>query len=408
MGTRYSAPVGRTIHHGATATLGRVGIFGRVTARQRLRRATEESLSVPTFSARLDCTPWVIGGLWPAELSADNPATVALAEYLKADLQRIAGAANDELRAIGAGLGYAARREAEARVIKEARDRAARRVESTMRQVRQLPRDARPDRDLDATRVLPVVRDDPPVVRGPSSASAPAQSVDGQQPAGTAEMAPGVHGDRLQHLLAFVARQEPRLSWAVGECPDGSTMLVTDLGQGWIPPGIALPDGVRLLAPQRRRGRAADLLGGSTRVVTYTPGDPTRWSSDQPDPQASRQPMELPEVEDLDWELRVASHGREGLPRLVNTIARAVASGAEIPDQEIDLLRVQLDTVRYQVLAQYPDVDPAQLLNCMLLAALDGRVSGDPVSANYHFAWFAKLDASPAGERDESRPEGTA
>ncbi|MBX9641674.1 MAG: DUF5632 domain-containing protein, partial [Mycobacteriaceae bacterium] len=250
------------------------------------------------------------------------------------------------------------------------------------------------DRDLDTTRVLPVVRDDPPLVREPAPVSAPAQSADGQQPAATAEIAPGAHRDRLQHLLAFVARQEPRLSWAVGECPDGSTVLVTDLAHGWIPPGISLPDNVRLLEPQRRRGRAADLLGATTRVVTYTPGDPTRWSSDHPGPQASRQPLELPDVEDLDWGLRVASHEREGLPRLVNTMAKAVASGGQIAEQEIDLLRVQLDTVRYQVLAQYPDVDPAQLLNCMLLAAIDGRVSGDPVSANYQFAWFAKLDAS--------------
>jgi hypothetical protein len=112
-------------------------------------------------------------------------------------------------------------------------------------------------------------------------------------------------------------------------------------------------------------------------------------------------------VEDLDWELRVASHSRDGLPRLVNAMAKAVASGAEIAEQEIDLLRVHVDTARYQVVAQYPDVDPAQLLNCMLLAALDGRVSGDAVSSNYHFAWFSKLDASPAADRGETGAERT-
>lgn len=377
-----------------------MGIFGRITARQRLRRATQESLSVPTFSAPLDCTPWVTGGLWPAELSAaGNSETATVAGYLKADLQRIAGAANDELRAIGrAGMEYTARRDAEARVIDEARDLAVRRVESTMRHLRRQRQDADPRADMDKTQVLPAIRDEPP-------APAPAQSTDGQQPAEVADSSAGTADDRLQGLLAFVARQEPRLSWAVGERPDGTTVLVTDLAHGWIPPGIALPDGVRLLEPQRRSGRAVDLLGATTRVLTYTPGDPGRWSSDAPDPQTSAQPLELPAVEDLDWELRVATHGREGLPRLVNAMAKAVASGADIVEQEVDLLRVHLDTVRYQVLAQYPDVDPAHLLDCMLLAAIDGRVSGDPMSANYHFAWFAKLDATPTGSRGETGPE---
>ncbi|RUP07100.1 MAG: hypothetical protein EKK34_00385 [Mycobacterium sp.] len=404
-----------------------MGIFGRITARQRLRRATQESLSVPTFSAPLDCTPWVIGGLWPEELSAGNSETAILAGYLKTDLQRIASAANDDLRAIGrAGMDYAARRDAEARVIDEARDLAVRRVESTMRQLRQLRQDPEPARDMDKTQVLPAIRDEPPPQREdgkypPGSMDTtqvlpairddppapPPPSRDGQHPAEPPESPAETDDDRLQHLLAFVARQEPRLSWAVGERPDGTTVLVTDLAHGWIPPGIALPEGVHLLEPQRRSGRAADFLGPTTRVVTYTPGDPARWSSGAPDPQPSVQPFALPALEDLDWELRVATHWREGLPRLVNTMAKAVASGADIAEQEVDLLRVHLDTVRYQVLAQYPDADPAQLLNCMLLAAVDGRVSGDPVSANYHLAWFVKLDSAPAGNRGENRPETT-
>jgi hypothetical protein len=159
-----------------------VGIFGRITARQRLRRATQESLSVPTFSAPLDCTPWVTGGLWPAELSsAGNSETATAAGYLKADLQRIAGAANDELRAIGrAGMEYTARRDAEARVIDEARDLAVRRVESTMRHLRRQRQDADPRADMDKTQVLPAIRDEPP-------APAPAPSTDGQQPAEVAD-----------------------------------------------------------------------------------------------------------------------------------------------------------------------------------------------------------------------------
>ncbi len=377
---------------------GKVGIFGRITARQRLRRATQESLSVPTFGAPLDCTPWVIGGLWPSELSPGTAETATLAAYLQADLQRIARSANDELRAIGrAGMEYAVRRHVEAKVIDEARDRAARRVESTRRQLRQLQQEAGPGSDLDTTKVLPAVRDEPPVPE-------PTRS-EGPQRAGAAAGPAGTDHDRLRRLLTFVARQEPGLSWAVGERPDGTTVLVTDLAHGWIPPGIAVPEGVHLLEPQRRPGRAADLLGATARAVTYTPGDPARWSNDFPDPRTSERPLQVPAVEDLDGELKVATHSREGLPRLVSTMAKAVASGADIVDQEIDLLRVHLDTLRYQVLAQYPEVDPAQLLNCMLLAAIDGRVSGDPVSAHYHFAWFAKLDAAPAADRGKTRPQ---
>ncbi len=123
-----------------------MGIFARISARQRLRRATQESLSVPTFNTPLDCTPWVIGGLWPEELSPASAETATLAEYLKVDLQRIARSANDDLRVVGrAGMDYAARRDAEARVIDEARDLAVRRVESTMRQLRQMRQHPNPN-----------------------------------------------------------------------------------------------------------------------------------------------------------------------------------------------------------------------------------------------------------------------
>jgi hypothetical protein len=65
-------------------------------------------------------------------------------------------------------------------------------------------------------------------------------------------------------------------------------------------------------------------------------------------------------------------------------------------EEQVDLLRVHLDTARHQVLIQYPDVGPALLLNCLLLAATDSVVSGDSISANYHFAWFQKLNGPPA------------
>jgi hypothetical protein len=81
---------------------------------------------------------------------------------------------------------------------------------------------------------------------------------------------------------------------------------------------------------------------------------------------------------------------------MVHTVARAAAAGTGVAEEEIDLLRVHLDTARYQLLIQYPNVDPALLLNCLLLAGTEGAATGDAVSANYHFAWFQKLNA-PAG-----------
>ncbi|MGA8331003.1 MAG: vegetative cell wall protein precursor, partial [Mycobacterium sp.] len=39
-----------------------MAIFGRNTARQRLRRAAEQSLQSPAFSSPVDCTAWVTGG----------------------------------------------------------------------------------------------------------------------------------------------------------------------------------------------------------------------------------------------------------------------------------------------------------------------------------------------------------
>ncbi|MGH3594976.1 MAG: hypothetical protein ACRDUT_03225, partial [Mycobacterium sp.] len=119
-----------------------MAIFGRNTARQRLRRATRESLEIPAFSSPVDCTPWVTGGLWPAELSAVTDETAPLVTYLKADLQRIVTAANKELTGIRrAGTADPIRQAEEARVIKDARAFAVRRVESTVSHLRKVARE---------------------------------------------------------------------------------------------------------------------------------------------------------------------------------------------------------------------------------------------------------------------------
>ncbi|HEX4391778.1 MAG TPA: DUF5632 domain-containing protein, partial [Mycobacterium sp.] len=126
--------------------------------------------------------------------------------------------------------------------------------------------------------------------------------------------------DRLERLLKFVARQEPGLRWAVGTREDGTTLLVTDLAHGWIPPGITLPAEVRLLEPARRTGTAAALLGQRTLTAKYAPGDPLGWATDYEVTDTSSRPREVPEVDDLGWVLGEATHWRDGLPRMVNTL----------------------------------------------------------------------------------------
>lgn len=404
-----------------------MAIFGRITARQRLRRATRESLTIPAFSSPADCTPWVTGGIWPAELSATTAETATLAAYLRDDLQRITRSANDELRKIQlADMPAFARRAEEARVIDDARARAVRRVESAVRHLHAVkPTPLLDGADLEATQIIPVVTDADAapveaVVGGPDDPALDERAAEGGEPDASegrhracdepptpprpepvetppaAVRASESDDARLQRLLAFVVHQEPRLNWAIGDRPDGSTVLVTDFAHGWIPPGIALPEGVRLLEPERRSGKVSTLVGETRRTRTYAPGDGLGWLDDFAETEASAQPRELPAVDDLGWELSQATHWRDGLPRMVHTLARAAAAGTGVAEEEIDLLRVHLDTARYQLLIQYPNVDPALFLNCLLLAATEGAVTGDLVSANYHLAWFNKLN-EPTG-----------
>jgi len=118
-----------------------------------------------------------------------------------------------------------------------------------------------------------------PVVRQPTAAAIahPAPAGIGEQAvaataggaAAGAASAQATAKARLQRLVDFVARQEPRLRWAAGDRPDGTTVLVTDLASGWIPPGIAVPSVVQLLEPGDRRGDI-DLMPCLTRAAGST------------------------------------------------------------------------------------------------------------------------------------------
>nr|WP_232070446.1 DUF5632 domain-containing protein [Mycobacterium noviomagense] len=193
---------------------------------------------------------------------------------------------------------------------------------------------------------------------------------------------------RLQRLVDFVARQEPRLAWAAGERPDGTTVLVTDLANGWIPPDVELPAAVSLLEPARRRGGIESLLGEVSVVASYSPIHSLPAQGDEPVPTSPR-PRHAPEIEELGWELNQATHWRDGLPRLAHTLAIAAFRGTGVVEKEVEVLHEELAKLSAKVLESYPDrVNHEQIGNWQLMAAIDALVVGDKTVANYHLAWF--------------------
>ncbi len=157
-----------------------MAIFGRKSARGLLRRATHESLTVPVFSSPIDCTPWVLGGIWPPELSVISGEAVGLAESLRTDLQRIADDGNTELKILRRDTGSDSAQRANAlRVIDNARARAVRRVELAVRHLHAMkherpacqpethPAEKPGGLDLDQTQNIPRVTEKGPPVDVP-------------------------------------------------------------------------------------------------------------------------------------------------------------------------------------------------------------------------------------------------
>ena len=196
--------------------------------------------------------------------------------------------------------------------------------------------------------------------------------------------------NRLTRLLGAVVVQEPGLRWAVGERPDGTTVLVTDLADGWIPPHVEIPAGLRLLEPGMRNADLAALLHDAVRRATYDPAHAQAVPADDDEPSpTSISARHTTAVEDLGWELTRATRWREGLPRIVHTLARAGVAGTGCLDSEVALLRDHLHAAGRAVLGDYPDaVVPTTVGDWQLLAAVDALVDGSTAIANYHFAWF--------------------
>lgn len=369
-----------------------------------MRRATQQALSIPTFGVPDDCTPWVLGGLWPPELDSPAPERASLADHLKRDLHQIATSANRKLVAINESrIAEPHRQTEQIRVINVARALAVLRVETTIRQLRGQPlafqseylRPAPGPDDQRSAGAMAAVDPDQTtaVLEAVTKRARPRPVVDPgtKAPVPPAEP-PAVESDpamRLQRLVEFVARQEPALRWAVGEREGGRVVLVTDLAYGWIPPGIDIPTEVEVLTPQHRNSTLADLLGPVDQIASYRPGDSFSPVTFGPTRFAEVRCVET--IDDLDWRLTEATANRDGLPQIARTAARAVASGRALPEAEYHLLLAHLDTVRYQLVTRYGNADTAALANCMLLAATAASVTRHRAAANYHFAWFLEL-----------------
>lgn len=202
-----------------------------------------------------------------------------------------------------------------------------------------------------------------------------------------------VEQGRCDDLVAAVARQEPRVRWGAATRSDGSTLLVTDLAGGWIPPHVKTPEGVTLVSPQAAmwapRRPLVDMLGENLFQSVYEPGAEIAEASVP----LSDWVRHVEDVSDMRWSLRKASEWRDGLPRLAHTMAKAWATNAGVRPIEVDQLREHLNATRTAVLGDYAGgvVNGHVLGNWMLLAAIDALVAGDSVSGTYHYRWFEAL-----------------
>ncbi|WP_082956041.1 DUF5632 domain-containing protein [Mycobacterium sp. E3339] len=198
---------------------------------------------------------------------------------------------------------------------------------------------------------------------------------------------------RLQRLVDAVARQEPRLSWAAGLRDDGTTtLLVTDLAGGWIPPHVRLPAHVTLLEPaaRRRDANVVDLLGAvvvaaahehNTYVAESDPEAPA-LSGDRPARAGA------PPVDELGPALVEAVRRRDGLPRIAQALVTPAVRKTGVLENETGLLRSCIGDIQNSVLAAYPDHDAVAVGDWMLLAAIEALIDGHEYLANYHLAWF--------------------
>lgn len=198
---------------------------------------------------------------------------------------------------------------------------------------------------------------------------------------------------RLQRLVDAAARQEPRLSWAAGLRDDGTTtLLVTDLAGGWIPPHVKLPAHVTVLEPAARRRDATvvDLLGAVVLAAAHEHNTYVAEPESEAPALSGDRPArsEAPKVDELGPALVEAVRRRDGLPRIAQAIAAPAVRHTGVLENETELLRTCIADIQNSVLTAYPNHDPAAVGDWMLLAAIEAMIDGHEYLANYHMAWF--------------------
>jgi hypothetical protein len=214
---------------------------------------------------------------------------------------------------------------------------------------------------------------------------------------GTAGAGAGTAGKRLaeqddlQRKVDAVARQAPNLAWAAGLRDDETTtVLTTDLAGGWIPPTVKLPPGITLLDPALRRSNtsAVDLLGAVVVAADHQPNTYiTEVGPHDPVPGAGERARYGQHVDELGPTLIDIAGASTRLPRIVQTVARAVARRSGVADNEVDLFRDVVTVTADRVLAAYPHHAPKDVADWMLLAAIDSLIDGSEELARYHLAW---------------------
>ena len=218
--------------------------------------------------------------------------------------------------------------------------------------------------------------------------------------AGTAARRLAEHQD-LQRKVDAVARQAPNLAWAAGLRDDETTtILATDLAGGWIPPTVKLPPGLTLLDPaQRRRDTGAvDLLGAVIAAAAHQPNTYiTEAGPNDPIPGSGERARYGQHVDELGPTLIDITGTNARLPRIVQTVGRAMARRSGVADNEIALFRQVVTDTQTRVLSAYPQHAPRDVADWMLLAAIDALIEGSEELARYHLAWYLAVAVRHGG-----------
>lgn len=205
----------------------------------------------------------------------------------------------------------------------------------------------------------------------------------------------------LQCTLDAVSRQAPQLAWAAGLRDDEiTTVVTTDLAGGWIPPSVKLPPGVTLLDPAHRRRdtSAVDLLGAVIAVVTHQPNTYiTEAGPHDPKPGAGERARYGQRIDELGPTLIDAAGASTRLPRIVQTVAQAMARRSGVADNEVELFRQVVTETATRVLSAYPEHTIRDVTDWILLAAIDALIDGSEELARYHLVWHVTVAARHGG-----------